>query len=66
MVRPGMSDGRVFTNYQANCQINSQVQQSTGSSTNVDYKQYIQQNAQKIMDQFTSYVPKQPQGCQSV
>lgn len=63
MVRPGMSDGRVFTNYHANCQVNNEVQKTTGSTTNVDYKAYIQANAQQIMDQFTAAVPPQPQGC---
>ena len=63
MTRPGMSDGRAFTNYSSNCQINMNVQSQTGSLNNVDYKTYVQNNAQKIMDMFTSQVPEQPKGC---
>ena len=62
MPRPGMSDGRVFTNYSSNCELNNNMQQGT-STNNVEYKKYIQNNAQIIMDKFTSSVPAKPAGC---
>ena len=61
MPRPGMSDGRVFTNYSSNCELNNNMQ--NGSTNNVEYKKYIQNNAQTIMDKFTSSVPSSPAGC---
>ena len=64
MPRPGMSDGRVFTNYSSNCELNMNVQNSTSSTNNVEYKKYIQENAQVIMDKFTSSTPAKPTGCQ--
>lgn len=62
MPRPGMSDGRVFTNYSSNCELNNNVK-SGNSTNNVEYKKYIQNNAQKVMDQFTSSVPSPKTGC---
>ena len=38
MPRPGMSDGRVFTNYSSNCELNINVQNSASSNNNVEYK----------------------------
>ena len=63
MPRPGMSDGRVFTNYSSNCELNNNVQNGTSSTNNVQYKNYIQKNAQAVMDQFTSSVPVPKNGC---
>ena len=63
MTRPGMSDGRVFTNYSSNCELNMKVQNSAYSTNNVEYKNYIQKNAQAVMDQFTSSVPDPKTGC---
>lgn len=56
MTRPGMADGRAFTSYSTNCQMNNIIQTTNGFSNNVDYKQYIQSNAQNVMDMFTSQV----------
>ena len=63
MPRPGMSDGRVFTNYSSNCELNINVQNSASSNNNVEYKKYIQNNAQAVMNQFTSSVPLPKSGC---
>ena len=63
MPRPGMSDGRVFTNYSSNCELNMNVQNNTQSTNNVEYKKYIQQNAKQIMEKFTSSVPQPKSGC---
>ena len=54
MTRPGMQDGRIFTNYLPNCQLNNSIQSSQKVLNNVDYKSYIQQNAGQIMNDFTS------------
>ena len=62
MPRPGMSDGRVFTNYSSNCELNINVQQGN-SSNNVEYKKYIQNNALEIMNKFTSSTPSLKSGC---
>lgn len=66
MPRPGMSDGRVFTNYLPNCQMNKMMEKQNGFSNNNEYKEYIQKNAEAVMAQFTSSVPEKPQGCLSV
>ena len=58
-----MSDGRVFTNYSSNCELNIKVQNGTNSLNNVEYKKYIQKNAQAVMNQFTSSVPNPKSGC---
>jgi hypothetical protein len=64
MPRPGMHDGRVFTVYQSNCELNSNIQNKNGYSNNVDYKEYIQKNSQSIRDMFTTNkVPDSIQGC---
>ena len=62
MPRPGMSDGRVFTNYASNCELNVNLQKGI-SSNNVEYKNYIQNNAKQIMDKFTSSAPSTKTGC---
>lgn len=66
MPRPGMSDGRVFTNYLPNCQMNKMMETSNGFSNNNQYKEYVQKNAKQVMEMFTSTVPEKPQGCLSV
>ena len=63
MPRPGMSDGRVFTNYSSNCELNMKVQNGIHSTNNVEYKKYIQQNAKQVMEQFTSSVSAPKSGC---
>ncbi len=63
MPRPGMSDGRVFTNYSSNCELNMNLQNNGHSSNNVEYKKYIQKNAEAVMNQFTSSIPESKTGC---
>ena len=63
MTRPGMADGRVFTNYNSNCAVNNTVQQSIGAMNNIDYKSFVQSNSEKIRSMFTSSIPKPPTGC---
>ena len=66
MPRAGMSDGRVFTNYLPNCQMNKTMEGNKGLTNNTEYKEYIQKNAAIVMAQFTSNVPEKPQGCLSI
>ena len=61
-----MSDGRVFTNYLPNCQMNKEMEGKQGLTNNNDYKEYIQKNADAVMTMFTSSAPEKPQGCLSV
>lgn len=51
MTRPGMSDGRVFTNYTSSCQMNSGIQQANKINSDAEYRKWLQQNAIKIMQQ---------------
>lgn len=44
-----MADGRIFTNYQANCQINQDLQKMYGTADIHAYRHYLQTNAEKIM-----------------
>ena len=66
MPRPGMADGRGFTNYLPNCQMNKIMESKNGLTNNNDYKTYIQNNADAVMAASTSKVPDKPQGCASV
>ena len=61
-----MSDGRVFTNYLPNCQMNKEMEGKQGLTNNNDYKEYIQKNADAVMTMFTSSAPEKPQGGLSV
>ena len=54
MTRPGMSDARAFTNYLPNCQLNNMMSTNKGFSNNVEYKEYIQKNAEEVMNQFST------------
>jgi len=56
MSRPGMADGRMFTSYSTNCQMNDLIQTNKGFTNNVEYKNYIQNNAINVMDMFTSHI----------
>ena len=63
MPRPGMSDGRVFTNYLPNCQLNNMVQSENKFSNNVEYKHFIQSNSEKVRNNFVSSAPAPVSGC---
>jgi len=39
------------------------VQNNGYSNNNVEYKSYIQKNAQAVMNQFTSSIPDPKNGC---
>ena len=53
MVLPGMSDGRCFTTYMSNCELNKRIMTSSSTSNN-DYRAYLQQNAEMLMKNTTT------------
>jgi hypothetical protein len=50
MVRPGMSDGRTFTSYESNCQMNMNLMKQLNSKDSNAYRKFLQDNAEIIMD----------------
>ena len=44
-----MADGRIFTSYLTNCQLNSALQQKYGKKDIHAYRQFLQQNAEQVM-----------------
>ena len=54
MVSPGMSDGRMFTEYTSSCQLNKTLMRSYAKSTNNEYRSHLQTNAVTIMKGFES------------
>lgn len=54
MSRPGMADGRVFTSYIPNCELNNNIQRVNNISNNKDYRRYIQSNGEKLMNDFST------------
>jgi len=45
-----MSDGRIFTNYSPNCQINIDLQKIYNTDNIHAYRHYLQTNAEKVMN----------------
>lgn len=44
-----MSDGRVFTNYLPNCQVNQDLQRLYKTTGIHEYRHYLQTHAEKVM-----------------
>lgn len=44
-----MNDGRVFTDYRPNCEINTSLQQKTGVKNSHEFRKYLQDNGEEIM-----------------
>jgi len=44
-----MADGRIFTSYLTNCQLNSALQQKYGKNDIHAYRQFLQNNAEQVM-----------------
>ncbi len=44
-----MADGRVWSSWQPEAVVNSQIQQQEGITSNWQYRQYLQKNAEHIM-----------------
>ena len=47
---PMMSDGRHFTDYRPNCQVNNSMKDTQNMTSSFQYRQYLTHNAQKLMD----------------
>lgn len=43
MVRPGMNDGRTFTNYDSSCKMNEELKQKLNVSNSNEYRLKLQQ-----------------------
>lgn len=52
MVLPGMSDGRCFTSYIPNCELNKRLMETSNTSNN-EYRMYLQTNAEKLINNTT-------------
>ena len=46
-----MSDGRCFTSYIPNCQLNNNVQSRNSINSNNEYRVFLQKNADSFMQQ---------------
>lgn len=44
-----MSDARVFTDYHPNCELNTILQKKYNIKNSHEYRHFLQQNAEKIM-----------------
>lgn len=44
-----MSDGRIFTSYLPNCELNAALQKQYGTKDIHSYRNFLQQNADKVM-----------------
>lgn len=45
-----MSDGRLLTDYKSPCIVDTRIQRNNGISNSEEYRQFLIQNATKIMD----------------
>lgn len=48
-MRPGMSDGRAFTSYVSNCQMNSNIQKQNNIQNDAQYRAFLQKNGEKVV-----------------
>lgn len=49
-----MSDGRCFTSYIANCQMNDNIQARNSLSNDAQYRKFLQENATALMGQMSN------------
>ena len=52
-MRPGMSDGRCFTTYIPNFELNVNMQKANGVTNNRDWRLYVQKNGEQIKEDFS-------------
>jgi hypothetical protein len=52
---PRMADGRHFTDYRPHCDVNNLVASNNNLVSSYDYRQYMIQNSEKLMDLNRSY-----------
>jgi hypothetical protein len=53
---PRMSDGRHFTDYRPSCDVNNLITANNGVVSSFDYRMFLQENAEKLMDLNRVYV----------
>lgn len=49
MVLPGMQDGRCFTTYISQCELNTQMMANQRIQDSNDFRRFLQTNAEQIM-----------------
>ena len=49
MTRPGMSDGRCFTSYSSNCELNRKMMKQHNITNNNEYRRFLQENGDSII-----------------
>lgn len=54
MPRPGMSDGRCFTQYSPSCEMNNEIQKLNKIETNAEYRKFLQVNTDNFISQMRS------------
>jgi hypothetical protein len=47
---PRMADGRHFTDYRPSCDVNNLIIANNGTLSSFDYRMYLMENAEKLMD----------------
>ena len=47
-IPPSMSDGRLFSNYEAACKANNQLKKNLGITNNYQYRQYLIHNGNQV------------------
>lgn len=50
MIFKSSSDGRIFTDYNSNCVINKQIMKDNKITSQYEYRKFLQENAEKLMD----------------
>ncbi len=53
-----MSDGREFTDYNASCILNNMLQKKYNLNNSHQFRQFLQQNAEKVMQDLAQCEPK--------
>ena len=59
---PRMDDGRHFTDYRPNCYVNDMIRYGNDTMSSYDYRQFLINNATKLMNVNTQYNEKK-NGC---
>lgn len=55
MVKFVSADGRAFTSFQPNCELNRGLKEAYNIQNNYTYRLFLQRNASKLMQQDRSY-----------
>lgn len=52
MTLPGMSDGRCFTSFISNCQLNENIKSRNQLNGNNEYRKFLQENTEQLLKDF--------------